>query len=55
MRGLTVCRIGATVIVLVAGWVSVAKAEPAAVTVELPVDAVEIRGVKRTRPSTVLS
>ena len=41
MRGLTVCRIGATVIALVAGWVSVANAQPAAVAVEIPVDAVE--------------
>ena len=55
MKELTVCRIGATVIALVAGWVSVATAQPAAVAAEIPVDAVEIRGVKRTRPSTVLS
>lgn len=54
MRELTVCRIGATVMALVAG-VSVANAQPAAVVAEIPVDAVEIRGVKRTRPSTVLS
>ena len=34
MRELTVCRIGATVIALVAGWVSVANAQPAAVAAE---------------------
>ena len=55
MRGLTVCPIGVTVMALVAGWVSVASAQPAAAVAAIPVDAVDIRGVKRTRPSTVLS
>jgi hypothetical protein len=50
-----VCRIGAAVVALLAGWVSVASAQPPAGAAEIPVDAVDIRGVTRTRPATVTS